>query len=198
MFRHLAVAVLLIFAAPLPAQDELPKDPSESMDIEPPLLIQETPNRNVVYTDAGEVAQADPDRIAMALEKAKKSAASGDRLYKSGIIAKVDAENRVLKVIRLEAELAEARLELAKQTLALEEARLEGGEISEAQLQTAQRALAAATGEAESAVTAKKKAELDAATLNLQRQKKLFAMGSGRKSEVSRAQERVAALQDQE
>ena len=200
MFRHLAVGVLLLFAASLPAQDELPKDPSEPMDIEPPLLIQEAPNRNVVYArpDAADVAQPDPDRIAVALEKAKKSATSGDRLYKSGIIAKVDAENRVLKVIRLEADLAEAQLALAKQNLALQEAKLEAGEISETDLQTAQRALAAATSEAESAVAAKKKAELDAATLNLQRQKKLLAMGSGRKSEVSRAQEKVAALQDQE
>ncbi|HKP94069.1 MAG TPA: hypothetical protein VJS88_09250 [Chthoniobacterales bacterium] len=200
MFRHFAVAGLFLFATALGAQEELPKDPGEPMDIEPPLLIQEAPNRNVVYTrpDAAEPGPADPDRIAQALEKAKKSAASGERLYKSGIIAKVEAENRVLKVVRLEADLAEARLELAKQDLSLQEARLEAGEISEADLRTAQRALAAATGEAESAVAAKKKAELDAATLNLQRQKKLLAMGSGRKAEVSRAQEKVAALQEQE
>jgi multidrug resistance efflux pump len=49
--------------------------------------------------------------------------------------------------------------------------------------------------EAESATAKKEKAELDAAMLNLQRQKKLLVMGSGRKSEVSRAQEKVSALQ---
>ena len=47
----------------------------------------------------------------------------------------------------------------------------------------------------ESATAKKEKAELDAAMLNLQRQKKLLAMGSGRKAEVNRAQEKVSALQ---
>src|SRR6266496_3684050 len=110
MMRSIALPFALAFAATLLAQEELPKDPSEPLDIEPPLLIQESPNRNVVYTTPAAPAQkeADPEQIAAALERARKNAASGERLYKSGIIAKVDAENRVLKVIRLEADLAEA------------------------------------------------------------------------------------------
>ena len=190
--------LVLAFAATLAAQEQLPTDPNEPMDIEPPLLIQETPNRNIVYTTpagADQKAPADPDQIAATLEKAKKSAASGERLYKSGIIAKVDAENRALKVIRFEADLAEAKLELAKQNVAVQESRLEAGEISEAEIEIAKSLAAAAAKESESAVAKKEKAELDAAMLNLQRQKKLLAMGSGRKSEVNRAQEKVSALQ---
>src|SRR4051794_31350570 len=105
MMRFIALPFVLVLAATLSAQEELPKDPNEPMDIEPPLLIQEAPNRNVVYTrpDAAQPVPADPDQIALALEKAKKTAASGERLYKSGVIAKVDAESRALKVIRLEA-----------------------------------------------------------------------------------------------
>jgi hypothetical protein len=198
MMRWIALPLVLAFAATLPAQEQLPTDPNEPMDIEPPLLIQETPNRNIVYTTpagADQKPQADPDQIAAALEKAKKSAASGERLYKSGIIAKVDAENRVLKVIRLEADLAQAKLELAKQNVAVQESRLEAGEISDAETETAKSLASAAEKESESAVAKKEKAELDAAMLNLQRQKKLLAMGSGRKSEVNRAQEKVSALQ---
>ena len=188
---------MLAFAAALPAQEDLPKDP-EPMDIEPPLLIQESPNRNIVYTSPGSPDQkplADPDQIAATLEKAKKSAASGERLYKGGIIAKVDAENRVLKVIRLEADLAEAKLELAKQNVLAQQARLEAGEISQSEIEAAQLLAAAAMSDAEAASAKKEKAELDAAMLNLQRQKKLLAMGSGRKAEVNRAQEKVSALQ---
>src|SRR5688572_33289007 len=113
MMRCLALLVTLLLAARLPAEEELPKDP-EPMDIEPPLLIQDTPNRNIMANAPSAPGQKelDPDRIALALEKAKKSAASGERLFKSGIIAKVDAEKRALKVIRLEADLADARLEL--------------------------------------------------------------------------------------
>ena len=112
------------------AQEHLPKDP-EPMDIEPPLLIQELRTGTLSKTRRQLPAKrlADPDRIALALEKAKKSAASGERLYKSGIIAKVDAENRALKVTSLEADLAGAKLELAKQNLEVQQVRLEAGEI---------------------------------------------------------------------
>jgi hypothetical protein len=198
MMRLIALPFVIAFAAMLPAQEELPKNPEEPMDIEPPLLIQETPNRDIVpNTPAGpdEKPQPDPEKIAASLERAKKSAASGERLYKGGIIAKVEAENRVLKVIRLEAELAGAKLELAKQNVALQKTRLEAGEIAETDVETAKSIEVAAMKDAESAGAKKDQAELDAATLNLQRQRKLLAMGSGRKAEVNRAQEKVSALQ---
>ena len=139
--------------------------------------------------------ELDPERLALALEKAKKNAASGERLYKSGIIAKVDAENRVLKAIRLESDLAEAKLALARQNLEVQQVRLDAGEISSEELETAKSVLAAAAKDAESATAKKDRAELDAAELNLRRQQKLLAMGSGRKSEVSRAQEKLSTLQ---
>src|ERR1700694_933127 len=125
MMRLLAFPLSIFLAASLMAQDELPKYPGESLDIEPPLLIQEIPGRSPVQSTPGlpPEKELDPERIQIALEKAKKSAAAGDRLYKSGVIAKVEAENRLLKVIRLETESAEARLELAKQTVASEQSR---------------------------------------------------------------------------
>jgi hypothetical protein len=198
MMRWIALLLVTGFGATLAAQEELPKNPEEPMDIEPPLLIQEAPNQNVVYArpdGADQPPALDPDRIAASLEKARKSAAAGERLYKGGIIAKVDAENRALKVIRLEAELAEAKLELAKQNVAAQQTRLDAGEISESEVEAAKSAELAATKDAEMAGAKKEKAELAAAELNLRRQQKLLAMGSGRKSEVNRAQEKVSALQ---
>jgi hypothetical protein len=198
MMRWIALPFVVVFAATLSAQEELPKDPEQAMDIEPPLLIQETPNQNIVYNTPATTEPnpaADIDQLTASLEKARKSAASGERLYRSGIIAKVDAENRALKVVRLEAELAQAKLELAKQNVAAEQAQRESGEIPESEIEAAKSAEQAATREAELAVAKKDKAELDEALLNLQRQKKLLAMGSGRKSEVNRAQEKVSALQ---
>jgi hypothetical protein len=198
MLRWIALPLFVVFAAASTAQEELPKNPEDAMDIEPPLLIQESPNQNVVYTrpDTPDVKPVpDPDVLAAALEKARKSAASGERLYKSGIIAKVEAENRALKVIRLEADLAEAKLELARQNVVAQEARAEAGEIQGSEVEAAKAIELAALKEEEAAVAKKKQAELDAATLNLRRQQKLLAMGSGRKSEVNRAQEKVSALQ---
>ena len=196
--RWFALLFVVAFAITLRAEEELPTNPSEPMDIEPPLLIQESPNQNIVYTSPGtsdEKPAPDLDQLAASLEKAKKNAASGERLYKAGIIAKVDAENRALKVIRLEAELAEARAEVAKQNATVQEARLEAGEISQGQVESAKSEAMVATKDAESAAAKKEKAELDAALLNLQRQKKLLAMGSGGKAAVNRAQEKVSALQ---
>jgi hypothetical protein len=198
MMRRIALPFLLAFAAALPAQETLPTNPEEPMDIEPPLLIQEPPNQNIVYTTSANPANKpapDVDQLTASLEKARKSAASGERLYKGGIIAKVEAENRTLKVIRLEAELAEAKAELAKQNVAVQQARLEAGEIEESEIETAKSLELAAVKDAETAIARKEKAELDAAILNLHRQQKLLAMGSGRKSEVNRAQEKVSALQ---
>src|ERR1043166_5773655 len=115
MMRILVLPLSLFLAASLLAEEELPQEPNEPLDIEPPLLIQEIPGRGPAQR-APEVAPAPaPERIQLALDKAKKSAASGERLYKSGVIAKVEAENRSKKVIRLETELAETQLELRLQ-----------------------------------------------------------------------------------
>ncbi|PZR76332.1 MAG: hypothetical protein DLM73_03210 [Chthoniobacterales bacterium] len=200
MMRFLAFALVALLAATTPAllaQEDLPKNPEEPLEIEPPLLIQETPNRNIVNTSPGAPGQkeTDPERIQLALEKARKSAASGERMYKSGIIAKVEAENRALKVVRLEADLAAAKLDAAKQELAAQQTRIAAGETPESEAEATKSALLIATREAESAAAKKERAELDAAMLNLQRQKKLLAMGSGRKSEVNRAEEKLSALQ---
>ena len=197
--RVLAFPLSVFLAASLLAEDELPKDPGESLDIEPPLLIQEIPSRGPAQstTEVPVEKELDPERIQIALEKAKKSAAAGERLYKSGVIAKVEAENRSLKVIRLETELAEARLEIAKQTVASQQDRFDAGETSQSEMEIVKTALLEATTAAQSAAARRDRAELDAALLNLSRQKKLLALGSGRKAEVSRAEEKVAALQQQ-
>ena len=198
MVRCFACLLGCFLTASLLAEEELPQDPSEPLDIEPPLLIQEILTRGPGQSTPGIAADLDPERVQIALEKAKKSAAAGERLFRSGVIAKVDAENRALKVVRLEAELANARLEVAKQTVATQQLRLEAAEIPQSELEIAQVAVIAAANEAAAAAAGREKAELDAALLNLSRQKKLLALGSGRKSEVSRAEEKVSALQQQE
>jgi hypothetical protein len=197
MMRFLAYPLGLFLAASLLAEEELPQDASEPLDIEPPLLIQEIPGRDPGQSTPGVAPDLDPERISIALEKAKKSAAGGERLYRSGVIAKVEAENRVLKIVRLEADLANARLEVAKQNSASQQSRFDAAEIPQSELELAQAALVAATNESAAATVRREKAELEAALLNLRRQKKLLAVGSGRKSEVSRAEEKVAALQEQ-
>jgi hypothetical protein len=197
MMRLLACSLCVFLAAVAPAEDELPKDPESSFDVEPPFLIQEQPNQRGLRPGSESAAEreSDPELIEAALEKAKRSAAAGERLFRSGVIAKVEAENRALEVVRLQADLANAQLERARAGVASQQARLKAGEITPDEFDRAKSELAQAAAAAQAASANRDRAEMEAAQVNLQRQKKLLALGSGRKSDVNRAAEKVTALQ---
>jgi hypothetical protein len=196
MTRLFAFLSAVSVAAAIVAGNELPKsDDIDSFDIEPPLLIP-----NLVRDKTPTVAKdtpspiVDPDRLEIELERAKRNAKSAERLFKIGALAKAEAEQRVLRVARLQSDLETARLARAKDELAAQQRRLAAGEISQAELSGAESTLARAIEASHTAAAARERAELDAAQLNVERQRKLLALGSGRKSEVSRAEEKLAEL----
>ena len=177
------------------AEESLPQEEEEALEIEPPLLIQSrAADGTLVVTGAGPLT--DPEMEIAKLEKelarAKKNADGGERLYKRGIISKLDSENRALKVVQLEASLAEARLAETKRRAT---AQKETGSVSESGTTASDLNVAQATEAARRAADEKRRAELDAALRNLQRQQKLLALGSGRKADVSRAEQKLAELQ---
>ena len=188
--RFLAIGAFATIAAF--AADELPKEvPSDALDIEPPLLIKEGPAGQSATSPAPEI---NVQALEMQLERAKKSAAGADRLYKIGALAKVEAEQRALKVVRLQSDLERARLTQAKEETAKQQSQFKAGEISKVELEAAESAVMQALTTAQQASAKKDNAELEAAVLNLHRQEKLLAVGSGRKSAVNRAQDKIAAL----
>lgn len=169
-----------IFAATLSGADDLPKpEESEGLEIDPPLLIQ---NRGADGLPIIPAAAQSPDlaKLENDLTRAKKSAAAAERLFKGGIISKVEAEERALRVVRLQAALASAQLEDAK-------TKADAVEHSEL--------IAQAEQAAERAAEERHRAELEVALRNLQRQQKLLALGSGRKADVNRAEKKLAELQ---
>jgi hypothetical protein len=178
-----------LFAAdPLPVQD-----PAEGLDVEPPLLIgNRAADGTLVVAPPGAATPVEVDlaKLESDLARAKRNAASGERLFKMGVIAKVDAEERALKVVRLEAKLADAKLAAAKQ-----QAESANESDSTARTETKPDAVAAAEAEAQRATEQRQHAELEAALRNLQRQQKLLALGSGRKADVNRAEKKLAELQ---
>jgi hypothetical protein len=198
MARWLAFswAIIGLAVAALVAE-ELPKqDSDESFEVEPPLLI---PNRsNEPLSEATGATKPepslDPDRLEKDLERAKKSAAGAERLFKIGALAKVEVEQRALRIVRLQSDLENARLTRAKEEITQQEQRLAAGEISKAEASQAEAALALAIEASHAAAARRERAELEAAELNLRRQQKLLALGSGRKSEVSRAEQKLAEL----
>ncbi len=183
-------AVLLICAGSLLAQD-----PEPSFEVEPDILPQNLKNETAPEkSDAPTPLDIGP--LEKALERAKRSAASAERFYKIGALSKVEAETRQLKVVRLEAELQSARLAEAKgQTLADQDATRQTvsptPKIDSTQHDVD---LARAIAAAHSAAAKKEQAELEAAENNLKRQQKLLALGSGHKSAVNKAEQKLTEL----
>lgn len=193
----LAIAMLVSLALSVLLAGELPKSDDNSFEVEPPLLIPPLGADD----ESGEDARAAPANVAQLeeqLERAKKSATAAKRLVKSGVLAKTEAEQRALRVSRLESELANARLRAAQEEVTALKARLAAGQASQTEVDGGSAALTQATVAAQSAKENYHQAQLDAAALNLRRQRQLLSLGSARKSDVTRAEEKLARLQRDE
>ena len=127
-------------------------------------------------------------------ERAKRSAAGAERFCKIGALSKVEAEQRVLRLMRLEFDLTHARLARAKEEMLGKEKQFAAGEIGKADLAEAETTLALAIKAAHAATVRREQTELDAAEANVRRQEKLLALGSARKSDVIRAEQELAEL----
>jgi hypothetical protein len=188
-------AIVSLSLSSLLAQ-EVPKSDDESFDIEPPLLVKPWEQQSAAPDESSEGAvPLDAAKLAQRLEGAKRSAAAAPRLVKSGVLSKVEAEQRALRVVRLESELAKAQMISAQEQLTSLKARFLAGQLSQPEVDAATVALTQATAAAQAAETKEKKAQLDAAELNLRRQRQLLKLGSAHKSDVARAEEKLAHLQ---
>jgi multidrug resistance efflux pump len=193
MIRAIALPVTFLTSVmiALAADQSSNSDEPGEFDIEPPILKQ---NLTDELAAAPGTPDADVARCEKKLERAKKNAAGAERLWKIGVLAKVEVEQRSLNVVKCEAELASARVAQAKERLAEEESRVASGEASKQELDVAKAALAQLILAEETAVVKRERAELESAEANLQRQQRLLKVGSARKSDVTNAEEKLADL----
>jgi hypothetical protein len=177
------------------AQDASPNESLESFDIEPPSLI---PNRtnDQPLGDAAAPGDVDLAKLEKNFARAKRAAESAERFCKIGALSKLEAEQRSLRVVRLECDLENARLAQAQIELDEQRPRVDAGEISKAQLVDLEAAVTRATEAVQTAAAKRESAELAAAEANVQRQRKLVALGSARKSDVARAEEKLAQVRE--
>ncbi len=184
----IATAMATLAADPL-AQNQ--SEEPDSFDIEPPVLKQNLTDQPLPTTEApdGDVAQLEKQ-----LDRAKKNASGAERLYKIGVLAKMEVEQRALKVARIESDFANAQLARAKNDLAAQESQLATGEGTKDELEAAKAAVAQLTEAAQIAALKRERAELHAAEANLRRQQKLLRLGSAQKSDVVRAEQKLAEL----
>src|SRR6266404_6337317 len=122
----------------------------DSFDIEPPILKQNLSN---FLPSATPAPDADVARLEKRFEQAKQNAGGAERLCKIGVLSKVELEQRLLRVVQCECNLANARATLAHLTVA------------------AQRATAL-----------REREELGAAGADLRRQKKILLLNSANAS----------------
>ncbi len=190
LLTALSVATLFALEEDLPAPDDgLP------LEIDPPLLIQNRSPDVLLPDGTLNPEQLDFAKIENDLVRAERNAGSGERLYKAGIISKVEAEERALKVVRLEAKLAEARVQQAKSKLEELKTQNAAGVVALNDLHAAETLVTEAAQAAALAAEERRRAETEAAVRNVQRQQKLLALGSGRKADVSRAEQKLTDLQ---
>jgi multidrug resistance efflux pump len=192
MIRAIALPVAFLASAiiALAADQQSNSDEPGEFDIEPPILKQ---NLSDELAETG-TPDGDIARCEKKLERAKQNAAGAERLWKIGVLAKVEVEQRALKVIKCEADLASARVAQAKERLAEQESRVASGESTKQELEVAKVALAQLTEAEQKALAKRENAELEFAEANLRRQQRLLKLGSAHKSDVTNAEERLAEL----
>ena len=196
MIARLACAALLVAgASTIYPQTELPEaDDYKSFEVEPPILM---PNREIDSAQSSSIiapSERDPAELEKKVERAKRAAIDAEQLFKRGILSKVEVELRALRIVRLQADLENARFDRARADLAVQRTRLEMGEISKEQLAEFEKQVLTIRDAAQAAATAREKAEVAAAEANLQRQRKLVELGSARKSDVARAEQKLAEV----
>ena len=192
MIRAIALPVMFLTSAmiALAADQSSNSDEPGEFDIEPPILKQNLSDELAeAGTPDGDVARCDKK-----LERAKRNAAGAERLWRIGVLAKVEVEQRALKVINCESELASARVVQAKETVTQQESRVASGETTKQELEVAKTALAQLIEAEQKAVAKRETAELEFAEANLRRQQRLLKLGSAHKSDVTNAEEKLAEL----
>ena len=192
MIRAIALPVMFLTSAMIALaadQSSNSNEPGE-FDIEPPILKQ---NLSDELAEAG-TPDGDVARCEKKLERAKRNAAGAERLWKIGVLAKVEVEQRALKMVKCETEVASARVAQAKETVAQQESRVASGETTKQELEVAKTALAQLIEAEQKAVAKRETAELEFAEANLRRQQRLLKLGSAHKSDVTNAEEKLAEL----
>jgi len=187
IFAPLVTAFALAIVASAADQSaENKSEEPEAFDVEPPILKQNLSDEPLPDDDVA--------RLEKKLERAKQNAGGAERLFKIGVLARVEVEQRMLKVIRYESDLANARVAHAKEELATRESQFESGEITRDEMESTKTMVAQLTEAAQAAAAKRERAELEAAEANLRRQQKLLKLGVGQKSDVTHAEEKVAEL----
>lgn len=192
MIRAISLPVTFLTSALIALAADQPNNSDEpgEFDIEPPILKQN------LSDELAEAATPDGDvaRCEKKLERSKRNAEGAERLWRIGVLAKVEVEQLALKMVKCETALASARVVQAKGIVAEQESRVASGESTKQELELAKTTLAQLMEAEQKAVAKRESAELEFAEANLRRQQRLLKLGSAHRSDVTNAEEKLAEL----
>lgn len=197
MTRVLVLLVTLFASVTLTLAEDRSRpnksEESNSFNAELPVLKQ-----NLSVDRPAPEGPGDPvARLETRLEEAKRDAKGVEGLCKHGVLSKLEMEQRLLKVIQCEAELASARLAEAQQKIADLQSNVGSGESAKDQLASAKAALKQLSEATEAAKAKRERAELEAGEANVRRQQQLLKLGLAAQSDVDGADEKLAELKAQ-
>ncbi len=196
MFARLCLALFAVFAlsrVASGAENDLPRrQPGEQADGEAMLFRHEPgevlPGKELPIFELPPEPAIDVDRAKTELDRAQRKEQRWQKLLKTGVLSRVEAEACVLATARARARYEKARV--AAQQRALDELRkrVAGGQLSADTASAAESALKTAQTMAAAAEANLQRTELLLAETNVDRQRRLLTLGVGSKTQLQRAE----------
>jgi hypothetical protein len=194
-------AFLFVFAIATAAGQELPK-PTGATELNPKLILTDVPDAPLLIeplpggasSTSALAAPMDVVKLEAAVESARKGAAFRERMWKAGVLSKLESEQAAMKVVRLTRDLANARLEAAKRDVDEKRKQEPADDTAKATLADAEARLATATTAAQDAATKWDEAQRAAAELRVQRERKLVSLGVEPKMALKQAEAALEKL----
>jgi hypothetical protein len=188
------IAIGLLAAGVVCAQDDMPrKSGTDAPDFEPKLML-DGPHAAAVAEETPAGSEERVKELEDALTRAEGRAADAEQLYKEGILAKVEAEERATRVVKARKDLADENAALAAEKAEAVKKSFDAHEAAKGDLDAANATLKAAQDADGAAAAEWNKAEVDAATLDLKRKQKLYTEGVGTRREVEIAEDHLALV----
>src|SRR5262249_11326717 len=138
-----AAALLLALAATTAFAQDASQDP-DSFDIEPPLLIPNRDDEKAAKAEPSPPREVNLAKLEKEFERAKRNLTGLDKLLKMGALSKVEVEQRRLRVVQIEFELANARLVSAKKQMLQKDKQVSAGETAKTDVTSTENNLARA------------------------------------------------------
>jgi multidrug resistance efflux pump len=194
------MAVIALGRGVLAAENELPRrQPGEAADGGATLFLNDLsdvlPGKGLPTFELLESEPAiDVERAKTELDRAQRKEQRWEKLVKAGVLARVEAEACVLATARARARFEAARVADQQRSLDALRQRAASGEASPEVVKSAESALQTAQAMAAEADAALRRTSLLLAEMNVERQRRLLAVGVGSKSQLKRAESTLLQL----